>query len=166
MDHLTNTTLTETTDVSSISPWLILTVVGAVLIALKAMLSLIIQLVIIFVLTAVGFYLVESWKGPSTFADCLRKLTFACTTSLNVISNGKFNNTTTHLDHESRNFDMGGDRMINNDDGCGNTIILDYEGWTCIGLRVAQNNVLLPVWKHVESCVIFDSRSLFDLPHF
>lgn len=50
MDPVSNATLTATTDVSSISPWLILTVVGVALIVVKAMLSLITQLVIIFVL--------------------------------------------------------------------------------------------------------------------
>ncbi len=50
MDLVSNTTLTATTDANSISPWLILTAVGVVLIVVKAMLSLITQLVIIFVL--------------------------------------------------------------------------------------------------------------------
>lgn len=88
METVTNTTLLPIIDANSTSPWLILTVVGCVLIAVKALLSLITQLVIIFVLSAVALYLIKSWTEPSTFADCLRRLTSACTTSLSVISNG------------------------------------------------------------------------------
>lgn len=161
METVSNSTLTATTDASSISPWLILMVVGCVLIAVKAVLSLITQLVIIFVLTAAVFYLVQLWREPSTFADCLQKLTSACTTSLNVISNGKFDtmsNWTTE-GHCAPNWDASIDEKA----------IVDTENWECIGLmyndwRRALDNTVRPIWRHKTQNRIFVAYSLSHLP--